>query len=146
MVSRNPKPPLDILLDRGNTIVGQATLNGVYMGLAGLQIVTHQTIVGTYIQHAVKLAGNTRRRTIVQAVLAKRRCPTLFLNIEGTNTHSRSYIDTSAVRRQGHLRDVVIDNSVDIRFDRGLYSHGIGLDLIGSKVNSQQAVAHGSYP
>ena len=97
-----------VLFDAGDAIVCQAALYGVHVGLAGLEVVAQQTVVGADIQHTAKLTGYTGRRTIVQTVPAPEggqplRRHTVRLQVQRTDPHSSGDVDAASVWRQLYL-------------------------------------------
>ena len=71
MVGTDPQTALVVLLDRGNAVIGESTLEVPKFHFVGLGVVTLQSVVGAYIKDAAKLTSDTCGGTIVQTVFTK---------------------------------------------------------------------------
>ena len=98
-------------------------------------------------QIVVYQPDDTTRRSVVETVLSEGRGPAVFLDVETADAHGSGDINALAVGRDRHLRDIVVDDAVGLRFFIGESLHCIGL-LHGARltIDTQESLSHGTHP
>ena len=78
VVHGNPEPPLSVLLNRRNTILGQCRLGREF---PATQVITVKPVIRTNPELAAIFLGYPAGRSIVQTILPEDTCPTVFFYV-----------------------------------------------------------------
>ena len=146
MVRTYPEHAVRVALEGRDAIVGKSLLTIVLLEHLALHIVTIEALVGAHPDIAVILAGDTDRLSVVGTVHAKGVDPVLALDIETAKSHRRGYIEALAIGRERHLRDVVIDDTVDLLVVISSLLHHVLLDDIALGIHAEHTILHRGQP
>ena len=146
MVGAQPQTSVRVALDGSHTIIGETILGGIVLLHLAVEAVDIETVVSTHPDLAVVLTGDSHGLAVVGTISAKDLNPTLALNIKTAETHGGGHVDTFAIGRDIHLRDVVVGDAVHLTIGLCTLLQRIAFDEIALRVYTHQTVFHCGEP